>query len=205
MSRAGRPSSRGARKRNLIGPTEILRRIEETGGLPEGLAKGTSPQPPNPRAEAANEAALEAVQAARELAESMGVEHEMVTRVDPRDDPDVMTREAAWALSVTNAMKESVPRKNWCRHMRAADPHLREIRTAALLSAGVWKCVECLREAGLEAAKGNPWPDECDLCGATMTPGHFNEMAFNLPGCFVNCTVCDECYDFRQKSSKPLQ
>jgi hypothetical protein len=122
----------------------------------------------------------------------------MVERRDPRDDPGAVDREMAWFLSVTNAMKESAPRKTWCRHMRAADPHLNELRTAALISKGVWMCVECIREAGPDALNANPWPDECDLCGATMTAGHFNEMAFNIPGCFVNCTVCDECYGFNK-------
>jgi hypothetical protein len=29
------------------------------------------------------------------------------------------------------------------------------------LSAGIWYCVECLREAGPEALKANLWPNEC--------------------------------------------
>ncbi len=206
MSRAGKPSARGAHKRNLIGPVEFFRRIEESGGVPEEVLEDLkAPRPHNPRAEKANEAAAEAVDAAREFVASMGIEHEMVTRIEPRDDPGVMPREMAWTFSVLNAMSEAVPRKKWCRHMRAADPHLNELRTVALLSAGVWLCVECAREAGPQALKANPWPDECDLCGATMTAGHFNEMAFNIPGCFVNCTVCDDCYGFRQQSSKPLE
>jgi hypothetical protein len=31
---------------------------------------------------------------------------------------------------------------------------------------------------GAKALAANPWPDECDLCGATMQPGHFNEITF---------------------------
>jgi hypothetical protein len=206
MSRAGRPSARGAHKRNLIGPTETLRRIEEQGGVPEAVVEDLkTPKPQNPRAETANEAAIEAIQKARKIVASKGIEHEMVERRDPRDDPGAVDREMAWFLSVTNAMKESAPRKTWCRHMRAADPHLNELRTAALISKGVWMCVECIREAGPDALNANPWPDECDLCGATMTAGHFNEMAFNIPGCFVNCTVCDECYGFNKERTKPSQ
>jgi hypothetical protein len=37
MSRSGRPSERGAHKRNLIGPYEILKRIEAAGGVPDNV------------------------------------------------------------------------------------------------------------------------------------------------------------------------
>ena len=193
MSRAGRPSARGAHKRNLIGPAEMLRRIEEQGGLPEELVEDMkTPRPPNPRAEAANDAMVAALEGAKEfLPENFESDPE-----SDSDTPDAFARRTAWILSVMTSMKESAPRKTWCRHMRAADPHLTEIRTMAVLSAGVWLCVECMAEQQ-SALKANPWPDECDLCGATIAPGHFNEMAFNVPGCFVNCSVCDECAGFR--------
>jgi hypothetical protein len=194
MSRGGRPSARGVHKRDLIGPHEILEQLETMGGVPEDVVEEMkrNPRPRNPRVEAANEEVVAAVQAASDQLASKGIEH---TVGELSASPD-MTSGVAWIMSVTNAMKESVPRGKWCRHMRAADPHLGEIRTMAVLSAGIWKCVECVREMGPKALAANPWPDECDLCGTTMQPGHFNEIAFNIPGCFVNCTVCDACADF---------
>lgn len=199
MSRAGRPSERDAHKRDLIGPWEILERIEAMGGVPNTILEELKqPRPPNPRVEAANEEIVAALEGAMDRLTDMGIEHESGERRSPTD-PDPRTaaaREMAWIMSVTNSMKESVPRKKWCRHMRAADPRLSEIRTVAAISAGVWMCVECMREAGQVALRANPWPEECDLCGAKVEPGHFNELAFNIPGCFVNCTVCDRCASF---------
>lgn len=201
MSLKGRPSARGAHKRNLIGPNEILKSIEARGGVPDNLMEELrQPRERNPRTEEASEAAVNALRGASEQLTSRGIEHEMGERPGP-NDPDPKTaiaREMAWSMSVTNSMRESVPRSKWCRHMRAADPRLMEIRTMAVISAGVWKCVECIREAGPAVLKANPWPTECDLCGAEMQPGHFNTTAFNLLGCFVECTVCDECASFKQ-------
>lgn len=200
MSRAGRPSARGAHKRNLIGPREILRRIEASGGVPEEVMDELRrPRATNPRSKAANEAALRAVEGASALLSSRGIEHERDGERREPDDPDphtAMARESAWIMSVMNAMSESVPRKKWCRHMKAADPHITEIRTACNLGAGYWLCVECGKQADPKVLNANPWPDECDLCGSTMEAGHFNRTMFNIPGCVVQCTVCDDCRDF---------
>lgn len=205
MTRQGRPSARGARKRNLMGPWEILERIQATGGVPDKVIEELKqPRPPNPRVEAANEEIVAAIEGAMERLTEMGIEHESGERRDPTD-PDPHTaaaREMAWIMSVTNSMKESAPRKKWCRHMRAADPSLSEIRTIAAISAGVWMCVECMRQASPAALSANPWPDECDLCGAKMEAGHFNELAFNIPGCLVNCTVCDHCAGYMPMRTK---
>jgi hypothetical protein len=193
MSRSGRPSARGAHKRNLIGPHDLLKRFQAAGGVPEDVVEELGrPRPRNTRTEAANKAVVEALRGASDLLAARGIEHTGGELAGPPDP----TRELAWIMSVTHSMKESVPRKKWCRHMKAADPRLSEIRTIAAISAGVWQCVECMRQAGPEALRANPWPDECDLCGATMQPGGFNEMAFNIPGCYVNCTVCDRCASF---------
>src|SRR5579862_3345205 len=182
MSRSGRPSARGVHKRNLMGPDEFLRQIKAAGGIP--LSGGsTTDDPSNARVEQAETAAVEAIEAARERIAEKGIDVETPPAwTNPGDDPTVVDRREAWTLSVLQAMKESVPRRNWCRHMRAADPNVIEIRTLANLSAGVWLCFECMQQADKEALNANPWPDECDLCGATMTRGHFNEMAFNLGG-----------------------
>lgn len=194
MSRGGRPSARGAHKRHLVGPHDILARLETMGGVPEQVVEEmkSNPRPPSPRMEDANEEIVAALQTASDQLASRGIEHTM----SERSASSEVTNELAWIMSVTNAIKESVPREKWCRHMRAADPRLGEIRTIAALSAGIWKCVECMGEMSPKALAANPWPDECDLCGTTMQPGHFNEVAFNIPGCFVNCTVCDLCADF---------
>ncbi len=205
MARAGRPSERAKRephKRHLLGPHEILQRIQDAGGMPDSVIEELKqPRPKNPRTEAANEAVVEAVRRTSEMLTSAGVEHAFQGERRGPTDPsprEAMAREMAWIMSVTNAMKESVPRKQWCRHMKAADPHLGEIRTVCAISAGAWLCVECGRQADAKVLKANPWPDECDLCGATIEPGHFNELAFNIPGCFVNCSVCDRCASFHQ-------
>ncbi|HEY7421694.1 MAG TPA: hypothetical protein VH541_06770 [Gaiellaceae bacterium] len=170
--------------------------------MPESVIEELKrPRPRNPRTRAANDAAAKAVRRASDMLTNAGVEHELQGDRRGPEDPnpgEAMAREMAWIMSVTNAMKESVPRKQWCRHMKAADPHLGEIRTVCAISAGVWLCVECGRQADQMVLKANPWPDECDLCGASIEPGHFNELAFNVPGCFVNCSVCDRCASFQR-------
>jgi len=204
VSRSGRPSARGAHKRNLIGPHEFLERLHSIGGIPDHVVEDLrSPKPPNPRAQAANDDVVAQIEHAGRRLDELGIEHDRMgdrAGLDAYPTPNEgVAHEMAWIMSVTNSMKESAPRKTWCRHMKAADPHLGEIRTMAVLSSGVWKCLECMRQAGMGAIGKNPWPDECDLCGATMTPGHFNELAFNVPGCFVNCSVCDRCADFQRE------
>jgi hypothetical protein len=201
VSRSGRPNTRGAHKRNLVGPNEVLRRLEEQGGVPaEVVAELTAESESNPRVEAANEAAVAAIRAAREQIKGTGVQYETYERADLPDSS--VERDMAWMISVTTAMKESAPRKTWCRHMRAADPRLSEIRTVATLSAGVWLCFECLRQAGLDVLKADPWPSECDLCGATIEQGEFNNVSFNIPGCMVNAAVCNDCADFQRSRAK---
>lgn len=72
----------------------------------------------------------------------------------------------------------------------------------AILSAGIWSCLECVQQAGPAALKANLWPDECDLCGTKTEI--FNEHAGNIPGCFVNCSLCDRCASFLEPVEAPI-
>jgi hypothetical protein len=126
MSRAGRPSERAKRephKRNLIGPHEILERLQAVGGADE-VAAALAGSKPSAATQEAGEAMLALHVRALDVVKDIGGK-----RVSVGDDP---TRRMAWILSITTSMKESVPKKKWCRHLRAADPgHVRGERFVA--------------------------------------------------------------------------
>jgi hypothetical protein len=183
------PSKTTPHKRNLIGPYEVLDRLQQAGGLPDEII---SPGRPGPSAAAAD---------ATEYMRALGqwVEDSLDPEVAQRFSlPDDAMRRAAWVTSLTTSMRESVPKEKWCRHLRAADPKVTEIRSMAVLSAGRWDCVECLKQAGFKAGLAvlgaNLWPNECDLCGAYTEK--FNEISGNLSGCRVNANICDRCRSF---------
>jgi len=170
----------------LIGPHEVLERIQEAGGLPDEIVDSPGDSGPS----AATESADEQMRAlGRRVLDSLGPER--VIRGSIGDDA---AHRMAWIISVTTSMRESVPRERRCRHIRAADPKVTEIRTHAALSAGIWQCVECFRQTGAAALKLNPWPNECDLCGAHGEK--FNEFSANIPGCLVTGNICARCASF---------
>jgi hypothetical protein len=194
MSRSGRPSERAKHephKRNLVGPHEILRSIQRAGGVPDAVVEELGAGEPSDATNKAASEMLAVTQNAIDMVEAKGGK-----RLTVGDEPE---RQMAWILSITNSMKESVPRKKRCRHIRAADPNVTEIRSMAFLSAGVWQCVECLKQAGPSVLEANLWPNECDLCGAQTEK--FNELAGNIPGCMVNGSVCDHCASFLQQTA----
>lgn len=192
MSRRRRPSrvptasKPEPHKRNLIGPHKILASIEQAGGVPDEVIEELSNSKPSAAAERAGEymSAL-----GQWIADS--IDPEQKWRVSPPDSP---AHRIAWLLSVTNSMKESVPPQKRCRHIRAADPQVTEIRTVAVLSAGRWECVECFKQAGVAALGANLWPNECDLCGAYTEK--FNEIGGNIAGCSVSANACERCAGF---------
>jgi hypothetical protein len=177
--------------RKLIGPNEILERIKRAGGVPEQVLDGLISQEPDPATEAAGDRMRPIMEATLDEARAQGG-----SELSFGDDP---TRRMAWYLSVTNSMKESAPRERWCRHIRAADPRVTEIRSVALLSRGVWSCVECLKQAGPKVLEANLWPDECDLCGAKTQ--RFSEFAGQVGGIMITANVCSECSAFLRDSS----
>ncbi len=193
MSRAGRPSERTKReppKRNLIGPHELLERIKKAGGVPAEAIEEFRRTPASSAAAKANEQIADLTEKVAKSAASIEPDAQ---RVALGDDPD---RRTAWLLSILTSLKESVPRRNWCRHLRAADPNVTEIRSVAVLSSGIWKCVECLKQGGEAQLGVNLWPNECDLCGAESA--EFNEIAGNIPGCMVTINACPGCAEFLQ-------
>jgi hypothetical protein len=175
-------------RRNLIGPFEILDRIESAGGVPDEIVDHAASTPRTAASKKAADAMDELFGRVSEPLLAAGAE--LVTAEDD------INRKTAWLLSVTNSMKESVPRNKWCRHIRAADPNVTEIRTVAVPKAGVWLCLECLKQAGPKAIAADLWPTECDLCGAETT--EFNAMLGNIPGCQVELHVCNQCAMFNR-------
>lgn len=195
MSRSGRARIAGTRSqrpahRSLIGPFEILEQVEAAGGVPAEMVAAASEERRSERAERAADAMNEATASLRDAVVDRGGQEFSIG--------DDRTRATAWILSVTNSMKESVPFEKRCRHIRAADPAVTEVRTVAAPNAGVWMCVECLAEHP-EALDANLWPTECDLCGEQTT--EFNAVVGNLPGCQVHLHICNHCASFKARTS----
>jgi len=165
----------------LLGPFELLERLQAAGGLipSHGASSGATSK----AAEYTSTLAHAVLDTAREVADA-----------NPLQLPDDPTYRAAWVLSVTNSMNQSVPWQNRCRHIRAADPQVTELRTFVSLTAGIWQCIECFKEGGAAKLKANPWPNQCDLCGAHSE--EFNEIAGNMVSCFVTLSACPRCASF---------
>jgi hypothetical protein len=186
MSRGGRPSERAKReppKRNLAGPQEILRSIETSGGVPDEVLAELGNGQPTPAAEQAG-AYMEGL--AKFVASTPGA------FAPEQQDPN---HQMAWTLSMLRSMSESVPEAKRCRHVRAADPRVTEIRSVCLLGRGLWDCVECIKSRGFAVLQRNLWPEECDLCGARTNT--FYEFSMQVAGTFVTGNVCGGCAAFR--------
>jgi hypothetical protein len=189
VSRSGRPSARSKRqaaKRNLVGPHAFFAQISAAGGLPKEAIEELKGRPANPRVDAADDVMAALTATIRYRSGARGFEF-------TEADEDHML---AWMLSVTNSIKESVPRSKWCAHLQAAAPAVVEIPSLAIPNASFWRCIECVREAGDRPLKMNLWPNECDLCGAVTET--FTGIIARLPGCSVELHLCDECASFGQ-------
>jgi hypothetical protein len=186
MSRGGRPSERAKREppeRDLVGPQELLRSIEASGGVPDELVASLGKESPSPAAEQAGK--------------YMAGLAQFVAKTPGAFEPEQQdaNHHMAWVLSILRSMSESVPESKRCRHIRAADPRVTEIRSMALLRAGVWDCVECIKQRGFAVLERNLWPDQCDLCGARTDT--FHEFSMQVSGTFVTGNVCEDCASFR--------
>jgi rubrerythrin len=193
MSRKRRPgrvpgtrSTNAPNERNLIGPHEVFERIEKAGGVPDKVIDELGAAKQSPGAKQAGEQMLALTETVFESAKDLGA-----AEISVGDDP---ARRMAWSLSLVVSMKESAPRERWCRHIRAADPKVTEIRSVESLKAGIWYCMECLREAGPGALEANLWPTQCDLCGAQTET--FNEFTRTIGGCMILGNMCRDCARF---------
>ena len=192
MSRGGRPSERAKNEpptRALAGPDELLSRIKASGGVPEDVITELSAGGTDEQTARASQFIVEVLEPVRDHVEDAGG-----WSVQFGDDPD---RKMAWLMSLVRAMEQSVPFEKRCRHIRAADPHITQIRTVAVLSSGFWGCIECANQSLDAALKTDLWPSQCDLCGAATET--FQEFAGNLSGCMVSANICAKCASFLEQ------
>jgi hypothetical protein len=199
MTRGGRPVERRKSEppeRHLLGPRVLLERIVGAGGVPASVVQSEG----HSQSAATKNAAAAVAAFTEKVIEQVNASNVDSVRRGPSDDPN---RQTAWMLSVLTSLKESVPRKAWCRHLRAADPRVSEIRSVAVPKAGIWKCFVCFGQSSREELSADLWPTECDLCGAATE--QFNAILGDIPGCQVELHACDDCAAFLKQPGSPGQ